>query len=56
MKEEDGGKNSYNARLVLKGFVHKKSIDFDVIFSPIVKMISIRTILSIMAIEDLHLE
>ena len=56
MKEEDGGKKRFKARLVVKGFAQKKGIDFDDIFSPIVKMTSIRTILSIVATEDLHLE
>jgi hypothetical protein len=56
LKEEDGGKKRYKAKLVVKGFAQKKGIDFDEIFYPIVKMISIRTILSLVAIEDLHLE
>ena len=56
LKEEDGGKKRYKARLVVKGFAKKKGIDFDEIFSPVVKMTSIRTILSIVAVEDLHLE
>ena len=56
MKEEDGGKKRFKSRLVVKGFAQKKGIDFDEIFSPIVKMTSIHTILSIVAIEDLHLE
>ena len=56
LKEEDGGKKRYKARLVVKGFAQKKGIDFDEIFSLVVKMTSIRTILSIVAIEDLHLE
>ena len=46
LKEEDGGKKRYKARLVVKGFAQKKGIDFDEIFSPVVKMTSIRTILS----------
>jgi hypothetical protein len=56
LKEEDGGKKGYKARLVVKGFAQKKGIDFDEIFSPVVKMTSIRTILSLVAVEDLHLE
>jgi len=56
LKEEDGGRKRYKARLVVKGFAQKKGIDFDEIFSPVVKMTSIRTILSLMAVEDLHLE
>ena len=56
LKEEDGGKKRYKARLVVKGFAQKKGIDFDEIFSPIVKMTSIRTILSLVAAEDLNLE
>ena len=39
-----------------KGFSQKKGIDFDEIVSLVVKMISIRTILSLVAAEDLHLE
>jgi hypothetical protein len=56
LKEEDGGKKRYKARLVVKGFAQKKGIDFDEIFSLIVKMTSIRTILSLVAVEDFHLE
>jgi hypothetical protein len=56
LKEEDGGEKRYKARLVVKGFAQKKGIDFDEIFSPVVKMTSIRTILSLVEVEDLHLE
>ena len=56
LKEEDGCKKRYKARLVVKEFAQKKGIYFDEIFSLVVKMTSIRTILSLVAVEDLHLE
>jgi hypothetical protein len=56
LKEEDGGKKWYKDRLVLKGFAQKKGIYFDEIFSHFVKMTSIRTILSLLAVEYFHLE
>jgi hypothetical protein len=56
LKEEDGGKKLYKAKLVVKGFAQKKCINFDEIFFPVVKMTSIRTILSLVAVEDLHIE
>jgi hypothetical protein len=56
LKEEDGGKKWYKDRLVVKGFAQKKGIDFDEIFSPVVKMTSIRTILSPVVVEDFHIE
>ena len=51
LKEEDGGTKRFKARLVVKGFAQKKSIDFDEIFSHFVKMTSIRTILSIVVLN-----
>jgi hypothetical protein len=44
LNEEDGGEKGYKVGLVVKGFAQNKGIDFDEIFSPIVKMNSIRTI------------
>ena len=46
----------YKARLVVKGFSQKKGVDFDEIFSPVVKMSSIRVILGLTASMDLELE
>ena len=43
------------ARLVVKGCNQKKGIDFDEIFSPVVKMTSIRTVLGLVASHDLEL-
>ena len=56
LKEEDGGKKRFKASVVVKGFAQIKGIDFNEIFSPIVKMTSIYIVLSIMATEDLYLE
>ena len=56
MKEEYGGKKWYKTRLVVNGFAQNKGIDFDEIFSPVVKMTAIRMILSLVVVEYLHLE
>ena len=56
LKEEVDGKKRFKARLVVKGFAQKEGIDFAKIFSLVVKMTSIRTILIFVAVEDLHLE
>ncbi|GJX75044.1 putative RNA-directed DNA polymerase [Tanacetum coccineum] len=46
----------YKARLVVKGFSQKRGIDFDEIFSPVVKMGSIRVVLGLAASLDLEVE
>ena len=46
----------YKARLVVKGFCQKQGIDFDEIFSPVVKMCSIRVIIGLAASMNLELE
>jgi hypothetical protein len=42
--------------IVVKGFSQNKDIYFDEIFSLVIKMTSIRTILSLVVVEYLHLE
>ncbi|GKF08356.1 putative RNA-directed DNA polymerase, partial [Tanacetum coccineum] len=54
--EEYTPRPRYKARLVVKGFSQKKGIDFDEIFSPVVKMGSIRVVLGLAASLDLRVE
>ncbi|GJU84592.1 putative RNA-directed DNA polymerase [Tanacetum coccineum] len=56
VKEEHDGKKRYKDRLVVKGFQHKQGVHYNEIFSPVVKMTTIRLVLSIVAAENLHLE
>jgi reverse transcriptase-like protein len=46
----------YKARLVVKGFSQRKGVDFDEIFSPVVKMASIGVVLGLAASLDLEIE
>jgi hypothetical protein len=46
----------YKARLVVKGFSQKKGIDFEEIFSPVIKMSSIRVVLGLAAKMNLEIE
>ena len=43
-------------RLVTKGYSHIKVIDYDDIFSPVFKLVSIRIVLALVALLDLELE
>ena len=54
--EENSSHPRYKARLVVKGFSQKKGIDFDEIFSPVVKMSSIQVVLGMAASMDLEVE
>ena len=49
-------KDRYKARLVAKGFSQKAGIDFHDIFSPVVKIVSIRIVLALVALFDLELQ
>ena len=45
----------YKAHLVAKGYAQQKGIDFDEMFLHVVKMTTLRTVLGLVAIEDLEL-
>ena len=52
----DGEPPRYKARLVAKGFTQKHGVDFNEVFSPVVKYSSIRILLAIAAYNDLELD
>jgi len=54
--ENNSSQQRYKARLVVKGFSQKKGIDFEEIFSPVVKMSSIRVVLGLAARLNLEVE
>ena len=56
IKNEHDGSKHYKARLVVKGFQQKKGIHYSEIFSPVVKMSTIKLVLGMVAVENLHLE
>ena len=46
----------FKARLVAKGFIQKNDEDYNKIFSPIVRHISIRVLLAMVVVFDMELE
>jgi ATP-binding cassette subfamily B (MDR/TAP) protein 1 len=56
VKQESDGSKRYKARLVVKGFQQKEGVDYTEKFSPVVKIITIRVVLSLVAAQNLYLE
>ena len=46
----------FKAHLVAKGYTQKEGMDFNEVFSPVVKRSSIRVLLAMVALFDLQLE
>ncbi|WVZ00646.1 hypothetical protein V8G54_026715 [Vigna mungo] len=56
VKEDHDGSKRYKARLVVKGFQQKEGVDYTEIFALVVKLNTIKSVLSIVASEGLYLE
>ena len=56
IKVEPNGSRRFKARLIVNGYSQRKGIDYAEIFSLVVKLTTIRILLSIVATENSHLD
>ncbi|CAA0816139.1 cysteine-rich RLK (RECEPTOR-like protein kinase) 8 [Striga hermonthica] len=56
VKEESDGTKRYKARIVVKGFQQRYGIDFTDVFTPVVKLTTIRLVLSMVAAKNFELQ
>ncbi|CAH9074898.1 unnamed protein product [Cuscuta europaea] len=54
-KKPDGSVAKYKARLVVKGFLQKKGLDYGEVFSPVARKETIRTVLGIASLKEWNL-
>ena len=54
-QKADGTIERYKARVVAKGYNQRPGYDYQEIFAPNMRLGTIRTVLALAAIEDLHL-
>ena len=55
-KNPDGTVDKYKARLVIKGFNQKQGVDYNQTFSPVTKLGTVRSLISIAASEKMHIK